>query len=92
LRIAGRAAKGLFHKVRNRPTRQRFVVSTIKKDEDLFETVVFEANFFYLPRHWSNPDLAVEMHGKDQAWDLHHQLAARLAREYPARLFEEYRP
>jgi hypothetical protein len=67
------------------------VVSTIKKDEDLFETAVFEVNFFYLPRRWSNPDLAVETHTKDEAWDLHHQLAARLTQEYPARLFEEYR-
>ncbi len=92
MRIAGRTGKGLFNKVRNQPTRRRFVVSTIRKDKDLFETAVFEVNFFYLPRRWSNPDLAVEIRGKDQAWDLHHQLAARLAQEYPARLFEEYHP
>jgi DNA-binding MarR family transcriptional regulator len=91
LRTAGRTAKGLFNKVRNQATRRRFVVSTIKKGEDLFETAVFEVNFFYLPRRWSNPDLAVETRAKDEAWDLHHQLAARLAQEYPARLFEEYR-
>jgi DNA-binding MarR family transcriptional regulator len=91
LRIAGITAKGLCNKVRNQATRRRFVVSTIKKDEALFETAVFEVNFFYLPRRWSNPDLAVKTHTKDEAWDLHHQLAARLAQEYPARLFEEYR-
>ena len=91
MRTAGRTAKGLFNKVRNQATRRRFVVSTIKKDEALFETAVFEVNFFYLPRRWSNPDQAVETHTKDEAWDLHHQLAARLGQEYPARLFEEYR-
>jgi hypothetical protein len=85
------AARGLFNKVRNRPTRQRFVISTIKKGEGLFETAVFEANFFYLPRSWSNPALVLETRARDQAWDLHHRLAERLAGEYPARLFEEFR-
>ena len=83
--------KGLFNKVKNLPTRQRFVVSTIRKGNDLFETAVFAANFFYLPRHLSKPDLAVETRSQDDAWDLHHQIAARLATEYPGRLFEEYR-
>jgi len=83
--------KGLFNKVKNRPTRRRFVVSTIRKDNDLFETAVFGANFFYLPRHLSHPELAVETNNQDEAWDLHHQIAARLAMEYPAQLFEEYR-
>ena len=81
----------MFNKVKNLPTRRRFVVSTIKKGEDLFETAVFEANFFYLPRHLSNPDLAVETRSQDEAWDLHYRLTVRLAKEYPARLFEEYR-
>jgi hypothetical protein len=85
------APGGLFNKVRNRPTRRRFVISTIKKGEGLFETTVFEANFFYLPRSWSKPALAVESRAKDEAWDLHHSLAERLAGEYPARLFEEFR-
>ena len=67
MRTAGRTAKGLFNKVRNQATRRRFVVSTIKKDEALFETAVFEVNFFYLPRRWSNPDLAVETRAKDEA-------------------------
>ena len=83
--------KGLFNKVKNLPTRQRFVVSTIRKGDDLFETAVFAANFFYIPRHLSRPDLAVETHSQDEAWDLHHEIAARLAREYPAKLFQEYR-
>lgn len=84
------ATKGLFNKVKNLPTRRRFVVSTIKKGEDLFETAVFEATFFYTPRHLSKPDLAVETHSKDEAWELHYRLAARLAEEYPPRIFEEY--
>ena len=83
--------KGLFNKVKNQPTRQRFVVSTIRKGDDLFETAVFAASFFYIPRHLSKPDLAVETHSQDKAWDLHHEIAARLVKEYPARLFEEYR-
>ena len=83
--------KGLFNKVKNLPTRRRFVVSTIRKGSDLFETAVFAANFFYLPRHLSNPDLAVETRSQDDAWDLHRQIAARLAQEYPAQLFAEYR-
>ncbi len=85
------AAKGLFNKVKNLPTRRRFVISTIKKGEGLFETAVFETNFFYVPRHLSRPDLAVATTSKDDAWELHHQIAARLATEYPARLFEEFR-
>jgi len=91
-RIAGMPPRGLYNRVRNQPTRRRFVVSTIKKGEDLFETAVFEVNFFYLPRRWSNPDLAVESRAQDDAWDLHHRLAARLAQEHPTRLLEEYRP
>lgn len=91
MRIGGRTAQGLFNRVKNQPTRRRFVVSTVKKREGLFETAVFEANFFYVPRRWSNPDLAVETRAKDEAWDLHHRLVSRLAREHPFRLFEEYR-
>lgn len=83
--------KGLFNKVKNQPTRRRFVVSTIRKGDDLFETAVFAANFFYLPRHLSKPDLALESRSQDDAWDLHQQIAARLAKEYPGKLFEEYR-
>ncbi len=85
------AAKGLLNKVKNLPTRRRFVVSTIKKAEGCFETAVFEANFIYLPRSWSHPALTVETHTKDDAWDLHYRLAARLAEEYPPRVFDEFR-
>ncbi len=82
-------AKGLFNKVKNKPTRRRYVVSTIKKAEDRFETAVFAANFFYMPRHWSKPDLVLETHSQDEAWDLHYQIADRLTQEFPARVFEE---
>ena len=82
--------KGLFNKVKNRLTRRRFVVSTIRKEEDVFETAVFEVNFFYVPRHWSQPDLAVLSRSKDEAWDLHYRLTARFTQEYPARLIQEY--
>jgi hypothetical protein len=81
--------KGLFNKIRNRITRQRYVVSTICKGDNLFETAVFEANFFYFPKRLSQPALAIETSTKDEAWDLHHRLAERLAVEWPARLFEE---
>jgi hypothetical protein len=82
--------KGLFNKVKNRLTRQRFVVSTIRKDAELFETAVFAANFFFMPRNWSNPALTVQTRDKDQAWDTHYQIAARLIAELPARVFEDY--
>ncbi len=85
------AAKGLVNKVKNAPTRRRFVVSTIKKAEGLFETAVFETKFFFLRLNWSHPDLAVETHSKDEAWELHYRLAARLADEYPGKVFEDYR-
>ena len=84
-------SKGLFNKVKNRLTRRRFVVSTIRTEEDVFETAVFEANFFYLPRRWSQPDLAVTTRSQDEAWDLHYRLTARFTQEYPARLIQEYR-
>jgi hypothetical protein len=84
------AMKGLFNKIKNKPTGRRFVISTIRKGDHLFETAVFEANFFYLPRRWAQPALAVETRTVDEAWDLHYQLATRLAQEYPAHLFQEY--
>ena len=82
--------KGLFNKVKNQPTRRRFVVSTIRKDEDTFETAIFEANFFYLPRNWSRPAIIVPSATKDEAWDIHYLLTARLTEEIPLRLFQEY--
>lgn len=84
------AMKGLFNKVKNRHTRQRFLVSTIRKGEDLFETAVFAATFLYLPKTLSRPDLRVETHTQDQAWDTHYRITARLTQEYPARLFQEF--
>lgn len=82
--------KGLFNKVKNRHTRQRYVVSTIRKGENLFETAVFTATFFYFPKSLSNPDMTVQTQTRDEAWDLHYQITARLTEEYPARLFQEF--
>ncbi|MBI4644448.1 MAG: hypothetical protein HY790_12520 [Deltaproteobacteria bacterium] len=82
--------KGLFNKVKNLPTRRRFVVSTIRKGENAFETAIFEANFFYLPRSWSRPALVVATATQDEAWDTHYQLTARLTKEYPLRIIQEY--
>lgn len=82
--------KGLFNKVRNRQTNQRFVVSTIRKGEALFETAVFAANFLYIPRSLKRPALVVETHTKDEAWDMHYHITARLTVEYPPRLFQEF--
>jgi len=82
--------KGLFNKVKNRPTRRRFVVSTIRKTDDLFETAIFEANFFYLPRRWDQPEFTVMSSNPDEAWKLHAELAVRFAHEFPARIIQEY--
>ena len=82
--------KGLFNKVKNKPTRRRFVVSTVRKDGDTFETAIFEANFFYLPRSWSQPTLVVATATTDEAWDLHYLLTVRLTQELPLQLFQEY--
>jgi hypothetical protein len=82
--------KGLFNKIKNRPTRRRFVVSTIRKDENSFETAVFEANFFYLPRRWNHPDLALETATPDEASTLHYRLTTRFTQEHPLRLLQEY--
>jgi len=81
--------KGLFHKVKNRLTRQRFVVSTIRKEENLFETAVFAATIFFVPKSLKRPECTVTTHTLDEAWDTHHRLTARLAQEFPARLFQE---
>jgi hypothetical protein len=82
--------QGLFNKVKNLQTRQRFVVSTIRKEENLFETAVFPATFLYFPKTLAKPELAVRTRNKDEAWDLHYQITARLTTEYPARLFQEF--
>ena len=66
------------------------MVSTIRKDENSFETALFEANFFYLPRHWDRPEFTVTTSTPAEAWDLHAKLAVRLTHEYPARIIQEY--
>jgi hypothetical protein len=81
---------GLFNKVKNKPTRRRFLVSTIRKGEYVFETGVFVANFFYIPRHLSQPDLAVVTHSQDEALELHYKLTVRLTEEHPMRVMQDY--
>ncbi len=82
--------KGLFNKIKNFQTRQRYVVSTIRKEDNLFETAVFAATFFYFPKNLSKPDLSIQTRSKEEAWDTHYQIMARLTTEYPARLFEDF--
>jgi hypothetical protein len=82
--------KGLFNKVKNKATRRRFLVSTIRKGEDVFETGVFVANLFYIPRHLSQPDLAVETRSWDEAFTLHYRLTVRLTEEHPMRVMHDY--
>ena len=82
--------KGLLNKVLNRPTRRRYLVSTIRQGPEQFETAVFEAVFFSFPLPWRKPILAVKTCTRDEAWDLHHRLASRLAAEYPPRVFQEF--
>ncbi len=82
--------KGLFNKIKNKPTRRRFLVSTIRKDEGSFETAVFVANFFYIPRSLSRPDLAIITQDKDEAWELHYKLTVRLTQEHPIRVMQDY--
>jgi hypothetical protein len=84
------AEKGLFNKVKNKATRRRFVVSTIRKDDNLFETAIFAANFFYMPRRWDQPEFTVETSTPAEAWDLHAKLAVRLTHEFPGRIIQEY--
>jgi hypothetical protein len=82
--------KGLFNKVKNKATRRKFVVSTIRKGDDVFETGVFVANFFYIPRHLSQPDLALVTHSRDEALTLHYKLTARFTEEHPMRVMQDY--
>jgi hypothetical protein len=82
--------KGLFNKVKNRYTRQRFVVSTVRKEENLFETAVFATTLLYVPKSLKKPDMIVHTQTKDEAWDMHYQITHRLTQEYPARLFQEF--
>jgi hypothetical protein len=82
--------KGLFNKVKNRNTRQRFVVSTIRREDGLFETAVFAATLLYIPKSLTSPEMKVESRSQDEAWDMHYSLTDRLTTEYPARLFQEF--
>jgi hypothetical protein len=84
--------KGLFNKVKNRQTHQRFVVSTIRKGEELFETAVFAATWWYVPKSLKKPDMIVHTQTQEEAWDTHYEITARLTQEYPARLFQEFAP
>jgi hypothetical protein len=84
------AKKGLFNKVKNKLTRLRFVISTIRKDQDHFETAVFAANFFYIPRSLKQPDLTLETSTPKEAWTLHYRLMARFLTEHPVRIIQEY--
>lgn len=81
---------GLFHKIRNRMTRRRYVVSTIRKEEDLFEVAVFEANIFYWPRDLKHPNLTVCCTDPEEATKIHQDLARRILMEYPPRVFQDY--
>ena len=82
--------KGLFNKVKNRNSRQRFVVSTIRQGEGLFETVVFAASLLYIPKSLSKPEMKIETHSKDEAWDMHYRITDRLTTDFPSRLFQEF--
>jgi hypothetical protein len=82
--------KGLFNKIKNRRTRQRFVVSTVRQGEALFETAVFAATLLYLPKSLSKPEMTVKTHSQGEAWDMHYLITDRLTTEYPARLFQEF--
>jgi hypothetical protein len=84
-----KSMKGMFNKVKNRNTGQRFVVSTILKSENLYETAVFATRFWFFPQSLSQPAVLVQSHSKDAAWNTHHLVTRRLTEEFPARLFQE---
>ncbi len=83
---------GLFHKVKNKPTGRRFLISTIKKDDNTYETAVFPANFFYLPQGFklTNPSLVRKSQDSPEAEQIHQSLSQRLKIEFPERLFQEF--
>ena len=85
-----KSMKGLFNKVKNRNTRQRFLVSTIRRGESLYETAVFATTLLYIPKSLSSPEMKIETHSKDEAWDMHHRITDRLTTEFPSRLFQEF--
>jgi hypothetical protein len=83
---------GMFHKVKNKLTGRRFLISTIKKDDNTYETAVFPANFLYLPQGFklSNPCLVRQSNDPKEADQIHHGLSERLKTELPERLFQEF--
>jgi hypothetical protein len=83
---------GLFNKVKNKLTGRRFLVSTIKIDDDTFETAVFPANVFFLPRglRLKNPCFVRQTRVSEEAEQIHQGLSQRLLTELPERLFQEY--
>jgi hypothetical protein len=88
--VISKSMKGLFNKIKNRRTRQRFVVSTVRQGEALFETAVFAATLLYFPKSLSKPEMTVKTHSQGEAWDMHYLITDRLTTEYPARLFQEF--
>jgi hypothetical protein len=82
---------GMFNRVRNKLIGKRFLVSTIKKDDDTFETAVFPANFLFLPQGFklSNPCFVRQTRQAGEADQLHRSLSQRLQTEFPERLFQE---
>ena len=66
------------------------MISTIRTRDGVFETAVFETNFFYLPRDWNHPDLALQTSTAREAWEMHYRLMARFTKEHPLRLLQEY--
>jgi hypothetical protein len=83
---------GLFNRVKNRLTNRRYLVSTIKKDDNTYEIAVFPANFFYLPQglKLSNPTLVLKSQDPEEADRIHRSLSERLKTELPERLFQEF--
>jgi hypothetical protein len=83
---------GLFNRVKNKPTGRRFLISTIKKDDNTYETAVFPANFFFLPRglKLTNPSLVIPSRNPEEADQKHQALSLRLQLEFPERLFQEF--
>jgi hypothetical protein len=83
---------GLFNKVRNKLTGRRFLISTIKVDDATFETAVFHANVFFLPRglRLKNPSFVRQTRDTEEAERIHQGLSQGLLTELPERLFQEY--
>jgi hypothetical protein len=83
---------GLFNRIRNKQTRRRYLVSTVRQEDHTYETAVFAANFLYLPCGLTlkNPLLLVQCSSHEEADKLHHTLTKRLQQEYPPRVFQDY--